>query len=468
MEAMTRRRPRRLRRVLALGAAAAVAVGVAVAWGLDLPAAVRESHTSVPAGDRHYAPSPRPDRIVATPAADASQAFAVSWRTAPGIDAPLLEVVEAGEGPDFGTPRRVRAATVAFDGGNGPGLQHQARVDGLRPGALHAFRVQGAGGWWSPWRQLRTPRAEAPFTFLYFGDTQSRNAALSTRVVLAAVRQAPDAALALFAGDLVNGRDGEDDDEWGEWFEAVDAAAASMLLAPAIGNHEYGRPAGLLPVGRPVPGGHWPVAFALPGNGVAGAAGSYWFDAGPVRFAVLDGTSALKLGTARAQAAWLDAVLAEHPRPWSVVLVHQPFYSPRKVRDNDALREALQPVLERHGVDLVLQGHDHAYGRRGGADPARATPQYIVSVAGAKQYPVSGAARASMAPVAEGVQLFQVVRIDAAGLHYEARTATGRLLDAFRLEGGRGAARRLVERGPEGAGAPAHEPAAGKDPAPRP
>src|SRR5690606_34814382 len=123
----------------------------------------------------------------------------------------------------------------------------------------------------------------------------------------------------------------------------------------------------------------------------------------------------------------------------------QPMFSPRRDRDNALLREHVLPVLERHRVDLVLQGHDHVYARRPGLVPGRATPQYVVSVAGAKQYRLSARARAQMAPVAEDTQLFQVVRVADGELRYEARTATGRLYDAFSLVGDRASGRRIVE-----------------------
>src|SRR5690606_40665913 len=125
--------------------------------------------------------------------------------------------------------------------------------------------------------------------------------------------------------------------------------------------------------------------------------------------------------------------------------VHQPMFSPRQDRDNALLREHLLPVFERHRVDLVLEGHYHVYGRRGGLVEGRGTPQYLVSVAGAKQYRLSEGARRTMAPVAEDTQLFQVVRIDGDTLRYEARTATGRLYDAFSLQSGDIDERRLVE-----------------------
>jgi len=194
-------------------------------------------------------------------------------------------------------------------------------------------------------------------------------------------------------------------------------------------------------------GRHWPVTFALPGNGATAARQtSYWFDAQGVRVAVLDGTSALDMGTATAQAQWLDQVLAGNPQPWTIVLLHQPFYSPREGRENTALREVLLPVVHRHKVDLVLQGHDHTYGRRG--EGQAATPQYVVSVTGPKQYRLSDEARRTMAPVAEDTQLFQVLDIDPRRLRYEARTVTGRLYDAFELRRdaeGRKELRELVE-----------------------
>ncbi|MDH5824299.1 metallophosphoesterase family protein [Luteimonas sp. RD2P54] len=430
------------------------AAGLLVALLLPAPAPAREAeprrapepNTLVPAGAVRYAPSGFPDRIVATPAEDPSSGFAVAWRTGATVDTPWLEIVEAGDSPDMGAPRRIRATTRALTTENGAAHHHRADVAGLEADTLYAWRVQG-GGTWSPWRQLRTAAAaDAPLTLLYFGDTQNKNASLTTRVSLEALRHAPDARLALYAGDLVSGGDGEDDDEWGEWFDATAALRSLLMVAPAAGNHEHFEQFEDTPRERRVLGAHWPATFALPGNGAPGAEQTtWWFDFQDVRVVVLDGTSALDMGTARAQAAWLDGVLAGAASRWTIALIHQPMFSPRQDRDNALLREHLLPVLERRRVDLVLQGHDHVYGRRGGLRAGQATPQYVVSVAGAKQYRLSDAARDTMAPVAEDTQLFQVLRIDGDALHYEARTATGRLYDAFSLHRAAGGARRIEE-----------------------
>ncbi len=371
-----------------------------------------EPNTQVPAGSTHYVADGFPDRIVATPAQEAATGFAVVWRTDASVDRPWLELVVAGDSPDVGSPRRIRASTLTLASENGSSHHHRADVDGLQPDTMYAYRVQGQGTW-GAWNHFRTAAAATtPLTLLYFGDTQNKNLSLVSRVIRQAWCSAPDARLALFAGDLVSGKDGQDDNEWAEWFEAGRWLLEGTAVAPAPGNHEYHEEGEDTPQATRVLGSHWPVTFALPRNGPSATARtSYWFDYQGVRIAVLDGTSALDLGTGPAQAQWLDKVLADNPHPWSIVLIHQPFFSPRADRENEKLVEQVLPVIRRHKVDLVLQGHDHTYGRRGDA-AGQATPVFVVSVAGPKQYRLSDMARTTMRPVGEDTQLYQVLRLD--------------------------------------------------------
>ncbi len=436
-------------RLLSVIVASALLLSPSLAGAADGTARERhlEPNTLVPEGVIRYAPSGFPDRIVAVPMQDASTGFSVSWRTGAAVDAPVVEIAVAKESPDqwegSTPPRRIEAVTRMLATANGVAHHHHAIVDGLQPGTLYAWRVQGDRTW-SPWRQLRTAApAGTPFEFLYIGDTQNKNASLVTRVMHEAARHAPRADLVLFAGDLVS--EAVDDDEWGEWFDATSALSPTMAFAPAPGNHEFFEEFEDTPQERRVLGEQWQHHFALPGNGAAGfERTTYWFDYQGIRFAVIDGTSVLDLDAGPAQAEWLDGVLADNPHRWSIVLIHQPFYSPRANRVNRELREYLQPVVERHKVDLVLQGHDHVYGRRSGEHGA--PPVYTVSVAGPKQYRLSRDARHTMSPVGEDTQLFQVLRLDGDRLSYEARTTTGRLYDAFALVDGGDAGKRLEER----------------------
>jgi 3',5'-cyclic AMP phosphodiesterase CpdA len=149
------------------------------------------------------------------------------------------------------------------------------------------------------------------------------------------------------------------------------------------------------------------------------------------------------------QAVWLDKVLAENKLPWVVCSFHHPIFSTAKDRDNAALRAAWKPVFDKYRVDLVLQGHDHSYGRTGLETPV-VVPEtvgnvptgvtnvdtetgtiYVVSVSGPKMYNLHS--NQVMKRVAEDTQLYQIIEIAGDRLRYEARTATGELYDAFSL-----------------------------------
>lgn len=64
-----------------------------------------------------------------------------------------------------------------------------------------------------------------------------------------------------------------------------------------------------------------------------------------------------------AQAQWLDARLSEPGPPFRVVVFHQPAWSCANHGSTPAVDDQWVPVLERHRVALVLNGHDHVYER---------------------------------------------------------------------------------------------------------
>lgn len=182
-----------------------MALWAPVAWSQEDVQRQHEPNTRVPKGVMAYAPTGFPDRIVASPAVDASHGFSVAWRTSTVVEAPLLEIVVAGDSPDMGVPRQLSATTRLLKTENGTAHHHRADVEGLQPDTLYAWRVQGDRTW-SAWHHTRTAAGrDAPLTLLYFGDTQNKNVSLTTRVVREAMRHAPDARLALYAGDLVSG-----------------------------------------------------------------------------------------------------------------------------------------------------------------------------------------------------------------------------------------------------------------------
>ncbi len=71
----------------------------------------------------------------------------------------------------------------------------------------------------------------------------------------------------------------------------------------------------------------------------------------------------------------------------------------------------------------------------------------VVSVSGPKMYNLER--RPEMARAAENTQLYQIITIDGDTLRYEARTATGELYDAFRLNKRTGEINQLVDEAPK-------------------
>jgi len=133
---------------------------------------------------------------------------------------------------------------------------------------------------------------------------------------------------------------------------------------PASGNHEYDS-ADAAPFRE---------VFVLPENGGPdGIERWYSFDWGDVHFVALDSER-----TGPVQAAWLDADLTANQLPWTIVYWHKPPFSSGEHGSDGGTRTTFVPILEKHKVPLVLNGHDHDY--------ERTTPQngvtYVVTGGG--------------------------------------------------------------------------------------
>lgn len=416
-------------------------VGAAVVLFVACPASLRGFQADKPAVA--HQPSAMPDRVILNWTEDASTGFSVTWRTSTEIEKGIGEIVLADDGKDFPKKaRKVEAATTEYKTNLGTAHTHSVTFTGLTPATGYLYRV-GDGKNWSEWSQIGTASGKnEPLTFLYFGDAQVGILSHWSRVVRKAYSMAPNAKFMVYAGDLINKFNL--DEEWGEWHWGAGWINKVVPSVPAPGNHEYGK---LTPTSERTITVNWRNQFTLPENGVAGEEEkNYYTDIEGLRMVVLNSNTKQK-----EQAEWLDKLLTDNPKPWTVIAFHHPFYSTAKNRDNKELREVWQPVFDKHKVDLVLQGHDHAYGRSGltaaeGAPASATGTVYVVSVSGAKQYDLDH--KTVFQRKAEQTQLFQIVRIDGDKLSYESRTAGGELYDAFDLLRQKGKPNRLVNRIP--------------------
>lgn len=389
-----------------------------------------------------------PDRVILTLAGDPATSMAVTWRTDATVATPRAQLAMDDHGPQFEPLARTFSATTApLVTSTGRAACHTVVFNDLTPAARYLYRV-GDGTRWSEWSHFQTAsRGAEPFRFVYLGDAQNNIRSHWSRVIRAAYAAAPTARFIVHAGDLVNR--GTKDSEWGEWFQAAGWINQVIPSLPSPGNHEYAKAAD--GVSRITD--HWRAQFALPENGPKGLEETaYFVDYQGLRFVSLNSNE-----HQQEQADWLRRVLQQDPCRWTVVAFHHPIYSTGKNRDNVELRRLWQPIFDRYRVDLVLQGHDHAYARTGlrttsAADGGGTTPDapggtvYVNSVAGPKQYAV--ARRPEHLRTAEGTQLFQVVSVDGDRLRLEARTATGDLYDAFELRKRTDQPNELTECGP--------------------
>jgi hypothetical protein len=112
--------------------------------------------------------------------------------------------------------------------------------------------------------------------------------------------------------------------------------------------------------------------FSLPTQGEAGGIASgtkrfYSFDYGNIHFVCLDSMSSDRLAGSP-MLRWLESDLSANTNEWLIAFWHHPPYS-KGSHDSDyepelvEMRENALPILENHGVDLVLSGHSHAYER---------------------------------------------------------------------------------------------------------
>jgi hypothetical protein len=244
--------------------------------------------------------------------------------------------------------------------------------------------------------------------------------------------------------------DGFDDRLWGEWCGALGFISAMVPSLPVPGNHDRHRAPDSKDATDPLTVPEvWQKHFALPRNGPEALPGqSYYIDFQGVRFVSVDvnafgGSADLqneKLRVADQEIAWLDKVLRENPNRWTIVFSHYPVYPIAKQRGRFLKMESrLAPLYDKYNVDLVLQGHDHGYGRTHKLRDGKVVPMdepgtiYAVSVSGSKMYELNPVVPEVMAKTLAGTQLFQVISVSPERILYQACAIDGVVIDSFEL-----------------------------------
>lgn len=151
----------------------------------------------------------------------------------------------------------------------------------------------------------------------------------------------------------------------------------------------------------------------------------YAFDGPNIVFIVLDSTRAGD----REQISWLVSRLQEAAgRAIVVAFHHPPFTSGSRYEGDSTIQRNWVPLFERHGVDLVLNGHSHAYEH---------------SVVQGINYVVSGGGGASLYPCGDpepglvtcrSVHHFLMVEIEERSIRVTAVDQQGAVVDHFEFQ----------------------------------
>lgn len=392
-----------------------------------------------------YPPSAYPDRIVLNVTEDPSRSLAVNWRTHDSVLTGTAEIMPAVSDPaDAVKAVATKAVTETVAHTGIVANYHSVVFRDLQPGTRYMYRV-GNGNFWSEWFHVKTAgNPGEPFSFIYMGDVQAGMRTFWPRVIREAYTKMPDARLIMYAGDIVNR--GRNDHEWGELYYGGGFIHSTIPGMMSPGNHEHAdNEEGINELTA-----LWRPQFTLPENGPRGLEETcYYTDIQGVRFISLNSQAIWFGGEGmQKQMDWLEKILSDNPNQWTCVVFHHPVYSVKANRDNKNLRENFQPIFNKYKVDLVLQGHDHAYGRGMQKIPmpdnkGTSPTMYTVSMSGSKMYQADQPAWADKS--GGHLQLYQLITVNRNKLSYRSYTATGELFDAFDLVKRKGRTNRLID-----------------------
>ncbi|HXG49298.1 MAG TPA: metallophosphoesterase [Methylomirabilota bacterium] len=246
--------------------------------------------------------------------------------------------------------------------------EHEVRLTGLHPDTRYYYAVGTeervlSGG--ADHHFTTVPTNSRPVRIWVIGDAGTADdAQAAVRDAFAWHVDGAPVDLWLMLGDNAY-ECGTDDQYQRGVFDMYPALLRRLVVWPTIGNHD----AGCFPAGGGFP---YLDIFSLPSQGEAGGVPSgteryYSFDYANIHFICLDSSSSSRLRDGP-MVAWLEQDLAATAREWIVAFWHHPPYSfgthnTDWEQDLIEMREHVVPVLERHGVDLVLCGHSHNYER---------------------------------------------------------------------------------------------------------
>lgn len=371
-----------------------------------------------------YSPSPCPERIILTLSDSTSNSRSVTWQGDTLTNGGSLQVT-SDTSPKDTTLYRAYPKVIKTLGGASSFFS--VKIVGLKPGVSYNYRVAN-GKQWSEWSNFKIDNNLLnKYSFIFIGDVQDSVNGVSGELFHRAFTAQPDASFIMFIGDMV---ERPHDAYWGVWYKAGGILFQSVPVIATPGNHEYYKGMTQKLDER------WMAHFAFPQNGPANFLGRacYW-DYQNTRYISIDSNGIQSISSALEQRSWLETVLENTHQRWTIVMMHHPIFSTSRGRDYFYLRFLFKPLFEKYNVDLVLQGHDHAYGRSinipNSEHKGKQGPVYVVTHASPKLYDIGFSKK--MDKLATNTQMYQLIDVTDDSIRYRAFAQDGVYFDGFTI-----------------------------------
>ncbi|KAL6141780.1 hypothetical protein ACLB2K_060067 [Fragaria x ananassa] len=233
------------------------------------------------------------------------------------------------------------------------GKIHHVTIGPLEPSTTYFYRCGGSG----PEFSFKTPPSTLPLDFVVVGDLGQTEWTNSTLNHI----QSIDYDVLILPGDLSYADTHQP--LWDSFGRIVEPYASRRPWMVTEGNHEIEIFPIIYPTGFKAYNARWPMPFQESGS----TSNLYYsFEVAGTHVVMLGSYAEFKAGSDQYQ--WLQANLAKIDRkktPWVVALLHAPWYNTNTAHqgEGDSMRLAMEELLYKAQVDLVFQGHVHAYER---------------------------------------------------------------------------------------------------------
>lgn len=386
-----------------------------------------------------YTPSSSPDRILITWSGDPFSSRDVTWQGDTLTKLGFLQITGNSDSKDtilYTSPSKIIKTS------GGASSFFRVGIKNLKHGESYQYRVAN-GNNWSEWNTFKIGNnTDSTYSFIFIGDVQDSINGISGKLFHRAYASQPNTAFIMFIGDMI---ERPHDAYWGEWFRAGGEIFRTTPVIATPGNHEYYK--GLIQKLDE----RWMAHFSFPQNGPKDFLGRvcYW-DYQNTRYISLDSNGIQSIPSAFEQRSWLKSVLENTHQRWIVVMLHHPIYSTSRGRDYFYLRALFKPLFDQYNVDLVLEGHDHAYGRAAHIPNSKFKDKqgavYVGTHASPKLYDTGFSNK--MDKLATNTQMYQLLDVSNDSIRFRAYTANGTYFDGFTIHKDASGDRHITENAP--------------------